>query len=178
MAEFQDAQRKLSQTRAARDEAVRALFLAEEQLKQVASEMEALGRWASPDNAQSLEQRQALEARKSRLENLEKERQQRLDAIKGELADITGIFRDTWSDPRQQMEKMDDSIPIMLFPLRLETRFKILDAGGADGAAGRAQQLWVRIYPDECLVDTFEATLSQTELHSATIFWREYFHAA
>jgi len=178
MAEFQDAQRKLSQTRAARDEAARALFLAGEQLKQVASEMEALGRWASPDNAQSLEQRQALEARKSRLENLEKERQQRLDAIKGELADITGLFQDTWSDPRRQMEKMDDGIPIMLFPLRLETRFKALDAGGADGAAGRAQQLWVRIYPDECLVDTFEETLSQTELHSATIFWREYFHAA
>ncbi|MBN9126682.1 MAG: hypothetical protein J0I90_03725, partial [Nitrosospira sp.] len=163
MAEFQDAQRKLSQTRAARDEAARALFLAGEQLKQVASEMEALGRWASPDNAQSLEQRQALEARKSRLENLEKERQQRLDAIKGELADITGLFQDTWSDPRRQMEKMDDGIPIMLFPLRLETRFKALDAGGADGAAGRAQQLWVRIYPDECLVDTFEETLSQTE---------------
>src|SRR5690348_14621587 len=121
MAEFQDAQRKLSQTRAARDEAARALFLAGEQLKQVASEMEALGRWASPDNAQSLEQRQALEARKSRLENLEKERQQRVDAIKGELADITGLFQDTWSDPRRQMEKMDDGIPIMLFPLRLET---------------------------------------------------------
>ena len=178
MAEFQDAQQKLSQARAAHDEAVHALFLTGEQLKQVASEMEALGRWASPDNAQSLGQRQALEAQKRRLESLEKERQQRLDAIKGELADLSGIFWEAWSDPRQQMEKMDDSIPIMLFPLRLETRFKTLDAGGADGAAGPAQQLWVRIYPDECLVDTFEETLSQTELLSASIFWREYFHAA
>ena len=178
MAEFQDAQQKLSQARAAHDEAVHALFLTGEQLKQVASEMEALGRWASPDNAQSLGQRRALEAQKRRLESLEKERQQRLDAIKGELADLSGIFWEAWSDPRQQMEKMDDSIPIMLFPLRLETRFKTLDAGGADGAAGPAQQLWVRIYPDECLVDTFEETLSQTELLSASIFWREYFHAA
>ena len=39
-------------------------------------------------------------------------------------------------------------------------------------------QLWVRIFPDECLVDTFEATLTESEIKNATIFWREYFHAA
>lgn len=180
MAEFQDAQQKLSQVRAAHDQAARALFLAGEQLKQVASEMEALERWASPGNEQSLEQRRMLEARKRRLEALAKERQQRLDTLKGELAGISGIFWEEWADPRQQVEKMDDGFPVMLFPLRLETRFKTINATeGPDGAAGDPrQQLWVRIYPDECLVDTFEETLSQTELHSAALFWREYFHAA
>ena len=39
-------------------------------------------------------------------------------------------------------------------------------------------QLWVRIFPDECLVDTFEATLTESEVKNATIFWSEYFHAA
>ena len=61
----------------------------------------------------------------------------------------------------------------MLFPLRLETRFKTVDVPGR-----HAQQLWVRIFPDECLVDTFEATLTESEIKNATIFWREYFHAA
>ena len=180
MAEFQDAQQRLFQARAAHGQAARSLFLAAEQLKQVASEMEALERWASPGNAQSMEQRRLLEARRRRLESLEKEHQQRLDAIKGELAGVSGVFQEAWSDPRRQMEKLDDGFPVMLFPLRLETRFKTLNAtGGPDGAAGIAQQqLWVRIYPDECLVDTFEETLSQTELHSSTLFWREYFHAA
>ena len=36
----------------------------------------------------------------------------------------------------------------------------------------------MRIYPDECLVDTFEDTLASGERDSAAIFWREYFHAA
>src|SRR5262249_62072494 len=36
----------------------------------------------------------------------------------------------------------------------------------------------VRIYPDECLIDTFEELVSETELYSGRIFWREYFRAA
>ena len=126
MAEFQDAQQRLFQARTAYGQAARSLFLAAEQLKQVASEMEALERWASPGNAQSMEQRRSLEARRRRLESLEKEHQQRLDAIKGELAGVSGVFQEAWSDPRRQMEKLDDGFPVMLFPLRLETRFKTL----------------------------------------------------
>ena len=179
MAEFQDAQQRLFQARTAYGQAARSLFLAAEQLKQVASEMEALERWASPGNAQSMEQRRSLEARRRRLESLEKEHQQRLDAIKGELAGVSGVFQEAWSDPRRQMEKLDDGFPVMLFPLRLETRFKTLTHRSSRmGLPVPQQQLWVRIYPDECLVDTFEETLSQTELHSSTLFWREYFHAA
>ena len=84
-------------------------------------------------------------------------------------------FWNNFSDPQRNASKLDDGIPVLLFPLRLETRFKTVQ--GPAGAAP-VQQLWVRIYPDECLVDTFEATLTETELQSATIFWREYFHAA
>ena len=45
-------------------------------------------------------------------------------------------------------------IPILLFPLRLETRFKRPPAG--------QPQLWVRVYPDDCLVDGFEESLTET----------------
>src|SRR5262249_27146910 len=69
---------------------------------------------------------------------------------------------------------MDDGIPVTLFPLRLETRFKTVTSD----AGQQQQQLWVRIYPDECLIDTFEESISDTELYSGRIFWREYIRAA
>ena len=39
--------------------------------------------------------------------------------------------------------------PILLLPLRLETRFK--QFGSPDGTL---HQLWVRVFPDDCAVDT------------------------
>ena len=90
------------------------------------------------------------------------------------MSDLLPGFWETWTDPRQHAGQINDNIPVALFPLRLETRFKTVTGR----AEQQQQQLWVRIYPDECLVDTYEELLSETELYSAAIFWREYFHAA
>ena len=57
----------------------------------------------------------------------------------------------------------------MLFPLRLETRFKTSPEG--------RPQLWVRVYPDECLVDTFEPSLTEGEVTSAQAFWASIWRA-
>jgi hypothetical protein len=53
-----------------------------------------------------------------------------------------------------------------LFPIRVETRFV-----NTAGAGGGRPQLWVRFYPDDCLVDTFEPTLSEAELLRVRQFW-------
>ena len=58
----------------------------------------------------------------------------------------------------------------LLFPLRLETRFK-------QGPAGQPQ-LWVRVYPDTCLIDTFEASLTEQEVADAQVFWANIWRAA
>ncbi len=174
MSDFQQIQQALSQTRSAHNEAENALFRTTEQLKQVETELAGMERWFDPHNQDHIAQRNRLEQQKKRLEGLKKERAGAVGNLKGQLADLYPAFWQQWTDPRQNAGQMNDDIPVMLFPLRLETRFKQVNT-----AAGVPQnQLWVRVYPDECLVDTFEETLSDTELLSAGIFWREYFRAA
>ena len=64
--------------------------------------------------------------------------------------------------------------PFLLFPVRLETRFKTV----ADPLARREiHQLWVRIYPDTCMVDSFDPQLSAQELRNVARFWAEFYAA-
>ena len=46
--------------------------------------------------------------------------------------------------PSKLIERWDASVPILLLPVRLETRFMRNAAG--------ASELWVRVYPDELSV--------------------------
>ena len=45
-------------------------------------------------------------------------------------------------------------------PVRLETRFKTINGPGAPAPL---RQLWVRIYPDDCWIDSFDPALTETE---------------
>ncbi|GAA0418485.1 hypothetical protein Acor_19480 [Acrocarpospora corrugata] len=76
-----------------------------------------------------------------------------------ELRGLAGL-----SDPRDDIAHLDGGTPLLLMPLRIETRFI-----GAE--------LWVRIYPDQWAVDGFEERLSDTEVVNATRFWASYFRA-
>lgn len=172
MPQFEDAQKTLAEARAAHHRAQHAVFLTRERLAQVKRKLREIERTTSHGDEQAAAR---LGADQHLLEATLDERKAesgRLEELLGRAS--TDFWRD-FSDPQRNASKLDDSIPVLLFPLRLETRFKTVQ-----GPAGTApvQQLWVRIYPDDCLVDTFEPTLTETELQSATIFWGEYFHAA
>jgi len=93
---------------------------------------------------------------------------ERLAAARALAIDRLGAF-EAFSDPRDAIEELPDEIPILLFPVRLETRFK--SVVGDDN--GSHDELWVRIYPDTCAVDTFEEKLSDTEVANARRFWIE-----
>lgn len=67
-------------------------------------------------------------------------------------------------NPEIDVQQLDDSYPILLFPLRLETRFKKI---------GSQNQLWVRVYPDDCNVVKHEPHLTEDELADAKVFWAE-----
>lgn len=67
-------------------------------------------------------------------------------------------------NPEKDIEQLDDSYPILLFPLRLETRFK---------KSGRQNELWVRVYPDDSNVIKNEPNLTEDELANAKNFWAE-----
>jgi hypothetical protein len=61
--------------------------------------------------------------------------------------------------PRNAVAQWSGDTPILLLPVRLETRFH------------GAEELWVRVYPDDCSVDSFEPALSADEVASAERFW-------
>ncbi len=62
------------------------------------------------------------------------------------------------SDPRKAISELDDRFPILMIPVRLETRF-------------RGAQLLVRVYPDDCSIDTFEEMISENEVTAAQLYW-------
>ena len=72
-----------------------------------------------------------------------------------------------FTDPRQGIERLNDNIPILLMPVRLETRFKTVDVAGA----APVNQLWVRVYPDDCWIDSFDPVLTETEVANARTYW-------
>jgi hypothetical protein len=64
----------------------------------------------------------------------------------------------------------DDDTPILLMPVRIETRFETF----MDGPTQK-YQLWVRIYPDDIAVETHESALSPSEVASGLKFKSVYF---
>ncbi len=78
----------------------------------------------------------------------------------------------TMAQPQQMIENLNDAYPILLFPVRLETRFKIVNIQGQE-----SYQLWVRVYPDDCVIDTFEPTLSDVEAENARLYWIDIWRA-
>ena len=67
-------------------------------------------------------------------------------------------------DPRRNLGELPDNDPFLLFPVRIETRFK-------------DNQLLVRIYPDSLLSDSFEERLSESELKNAKLYWIDEWRA-
>ena len=86
-----------------------------------------------------------------------------LKGLEADLAGVAGLYARN-VDPTTAIEGWSDRYPVLLFPVRLEARF-------------RDDSLWVRIYPDDCCIDTFEAELSDTELRNVENYWTEWWQA-
>ena len=108
--------------------------------------------------AQQLEQAIAAETRQRNA----------VHALGDRVADNESLY-DKVADPRDAIGTLSGEVPILLLPVRLETRFRHFDGD----AGGERDELWVRIFPDDCLVDTFEAALSETEVASGRRYWVE-----
>ncbi len=73
-----------------------------------------------------------------------------LDNHMGEFANL---------DYKSVLTNLGDDIPILLFPVRVETQFY---------HSGTTYQLWVRFFPDDVAIETHEAALSQPEIDAGT----------
>lgn len=155
MSEFDDARAQLNDARRQEEAARTELLHAREREARLGREVERLSRTAadraSADRIEQLEQEVAEVAREIAA----------LDARYG--AAVAGHGNQLkrfagFDDPTREIERLPDSFPLALFPLRLETRFK-------------GNELWVRAFPDDALVDTFHPDLSEAELASARTYW-------
>ena len=65
--------------------------------------------------------------------------------------------------PQRMASQLDDGLPCLLFPVRMETRFM---------GAGANRELWVRVYPDDIAVHTHEKELTRDEADAGVEYWR------
>ncbi len=86
------------------------------------------------------------------------------EALKKEWAVLKGFSQ--FTDPIKNIASLQDDCPILLFPLRLETRFKKVEQQGEV-----VDQLWVRVFPDDIAINSFESDLSATEIRNARSYW-------
>ena len=157
MATFDEIRQQLRAARVDLESKEETAFAAGQRLWRLDREEQALDREFDPQNPAHVERKQAIaSARQTAKATIAKARQTRDAAIQVE-AGLLGQFAQ-FSDPRDAIGQLDDGIPILLLPVRLETRFK-------------GSQLWVRVYPDDISVDTFEPMLSQREVESAKAYW-------
>jgi hypothetical protein len=166
MADFNQIRQQLRKSRDLRDKASQAATAAQEQLKRIAARQSELNRVFNPRNQQHIVDRERLQQERASAEaELQRQREFRASSIADE-ASILGQFA-LFTDPRKGIEQLHDSTPILLMPVRLETRFKTSTV-----RTGKAvHQLWVRIYPDDCWIDSFDPTLTETEVSNATTYW-------
>ena len=70
---------------------------------------------------------------------------------------ITNLYADPLADPLAQIKESD---PILLLPLRMETRF-----------AKGGNELWVRVYPDDIAINNHEKSLTESEKKGGMYYW-------
>jgi hypothetical protein len=91
-----------------------------------------------------------------------------LAAAQQEMKNAAAGFA-AFRDPSTNLARWASAYPIALLPVRIETRFMTDEDG--------VPQLCVRVYPDDCWIDTFEPDLSASELNDAKSYWRSMWRA-
>jgi hypothetical protein len=88
-------------------------------------------------------------------------RQLELQTTKGNLFELVDTFV-LPQTPRQLITQLDDTLPFLLFPVRIETRFM---------SGGQSRELWVRVYPDDIAVHTHEKDFTRDDGDSGIEYW-------
>jgi hypothetical protein len=166
MAELKELQERLSAARATTETARRTVAAAQQRVTALEAQATQLERRFAANDPDSVRRRKALAAELEKahaeLAQAGRTRESALGALDRIYGQVAG------DDPRKALSGLDASLPILLFPVRLETRFV---AGGA------GNQLLVRIYPDDCSIDGFEPELSEAEVKNLRRYWCSVWNA-
>ena len=169
MAEFDDIRLNLADARASTHSADRQLSRSKQRLKRLILDRDRRSRVANQDQTDA-----ALADLNARIEALTAEIDQgraTLNQAQVLEADIYGRF-EPFTDPRERIALLNDRTPILLMPLRIETRFK-----RAEEHDGDSDEMWVRAFPDDIAIDVFEDTLSVIEARQARSYWADLWAA-
>jgi hypothetical protein len=164
MTEFSDAQKQMHNARAALTAAQAALGQSSRELRALSVKASTVVRQADRVAATALRQR--ITVAQTANERLTAD----LAAAQRQLQTATGDFA-RFLDPRANLPYWSAAWPIALLPVRIETRFVTVPGDPPK------PQLWLRIYPDDCWIDTFEPELSSSELDSVKRYWRAIWRA-
>jgi hypothetical protein len=153
MAEYEDALAAARLAVASAAEARERATAAVDRAARAMAHRDALRRARDPDDEQLQAAEQAVEAAEAEIDRA----REAARGAAGREREAVRAFGQL-ADPREQVERLPDDLPLLLMPLRLETRFK-------------DDQLLVRVYPDVWAVDAFEARLSTVEVASGARYW-------
>lgn len=178
MADFTSGQSKLAAARAALNAKQLAALEASAAARQAQATLDLATRQiSSAGESHTLASLAALAKRASAAEASTK---QALKDAKDSVNAATSDFSE-FRDPRRNVASLADNSPFLLFPVRIETRFRTATPrGGTQPELARVasqHELLVRIYPDDCSIDTFEPLLSQSELTNSKAYWMNIWRA-
>ncbi|MDH3710500.1 MAG: hypothetical protein OER04_11460, partial [Cyclobacteriaceae bacterium] len=161
MPDFNAIKAQVNESREALNSEKKKVFLAREKIQRVKRIKGQILR----SKGKNSEQYRILEENERDLKQSLASRKQRLSGL---LQNHSGLYEafGQFTDPRQNLEQFSNEYPILLFPLRLETRFKKITENGVV-----KHQLWVRVFPDECSVDTFDDVPSEAEIIKVQNYW-------
>jgi len=171
MAEFHDLRNQLNNHRDEKEAARSNLFKEKQKLEKAQRKLNKFLRGADLNDQDNLARKAQLEADVNQLDATVQQQQSTFDQWQVDESEVFLQFQ-PFIDPRQAIGQMSDDYPFLMFPLRIETRFKKVETAGAI-----VDQLWLRVYPDDCAVDTFEPLLSETEVANAGIYWSNIWQA-
>jgi hypothetical protein len=172
MPDYTDLREQLRRARENRESAGSALAAARERLQRLVAQRRAHDRVFDRDDQQRRRERARLDATQQELQGGVDFAQA---AYSNARALEAGILREfgPFTDPRTNIGRLNDLTPILMMPVRLETRFK------AVRIENRVEpQLWVRIFPDDCWIDSFEPQLTDSEVENARTYWMGVWKAA
>ncbi len=168
MADFQNIREELRESRENYENLRLEATTSAHRLRVLEQELEGLQRQKGENNEAYISQRHQLEEQIASAKAIAARKQGQFQSIIDKRVGLEKAFELFLDPPSQLKAHFSNQIPFLLFPLRMETRFKTVN---------NQAQLWVRVYPDECMVDSFEPLLSKREVNNAARFWAEYYGA-
>ncbi len=166
MTRFDEQIQKIQQLRKQREDSEERLYATQLQINKLDKLLRQAKRTAAASESGG-QTGGGLENERNRLQTAYEDLKKQLDLQTANLQQETAaIYVDP--HPRASIGGLNDGIPFLLLPVRIETRF---------ASVGRSAELWVRIYPDDVAIHTHEKLLTDDEVAAGTRYWKALFDA-